>query len=114
MSGATDMAMKCSALGDPIRWRITQLLARGERCVCDLGADLDVAQSRLSYHLSVLRDAGLISQRKDGRWMYYALNPAAVEEMASAFAELAATWAARGKTRAVERCYPIAHATANR
>lgn len=61
------------ALADARRLRIIDLLRGGERCVCDLQADLDCAQSLLSFHLKALRDAGLVSSRKDGRWAYYAL-----------------------------------------
>jgi ArsR family transcriptional regulator len=61
------------ALSDPRRLRIIDLLRGGERCVCDLQSDLECAQSLLSFHLKALRDAGLVTARKDGRWIYYAL-----------------------------------------
>ena len=61
------------ALSDPRRLRIIDLLRGGERCVCDLQADLACAQSLLSFHLRALRDAGLVTTRKDGRWIHYAL-----------------------------------------
>jgi ArsR family transcriptional regulator len=61
------------ALSDARRLRIIDLLRGGERCVCDLQADLECAQSLLSFHLKALRDAGLVTARKDGRWIYYAL-----------------------------------------
>ena len=62
------------ALSDARRLRIIDLLRAGERCVCDLQADLDCAQSLLSFHLKTLRDAGLVSSRKEGRWAYYMLS----------------------------------------
>lgn len=65
------------ALSDPIRIDVLQLLANGERCVCDLTEVLDVAQSRLSWHLKTLKDAGLVSDRREGRWSYYTLEPGA-------------------------------------
>jgi ArsR family transcriptional regulator len=68
------------ATSDPTRAAVLELLRFGERCVCDLQSDLDVAQSRLSFHLRVLRDAGLVIDRKEGRWSYYALNPATINE----------------------------------
>lgn len=74
------------ALSDPRRLRIIDLLRGGERCVCDLQADLACAQSLLSFHLKALRDAGLVTARKDGRWIYYALALGGlhhVEEVAS-------------------------------
>jgi ArsR family transcriptional regulator len=56
------------------------MLRGGERCVCDLQADLDAAQSRLSFHLKVLKEAGLVSDRKEGRWSYYTLVPHGLAE----------------------------------
>ena len=68
------------ALSDRTRLSIIQRLRLGERCVCDLTDALDAAQSRLSFHLKVLKDAGLVSDRRDGRWMYYTLNTEALAE----------------------------------
>lgn len=62
------------ALSDETRLAVLDMLRDGERCVCELQAALDAAQSRLSFHLKVLRDAGLVRDRKEGRWSYYALN----------------------------------------
>lgn len=68
------------ALSDPTRLGILERLGGGERCVCELQDDLDAAQSRLSFHLRVLKDAGLVTDRKDGRWSYYTLAPDALGE----------------------------------
>src|SRR4029079_5846826 len=68
------------ALSDQIRVDVVTLLLDGERCVCDLMADLDMAQSRLSWHLKTLSDAGIISGRREGRWNYYSLKPDALAE----------------------------------
>jgi ArsR family transcriptional regulator len=62
------------ALSDETRLAIVQRLRSGERCVCDLTDLLDAAQSRLSFHLKVLKDAGLVSDRRAGRWVHYSLN----------------------------------------
>src|SRR5205814_1645535 len=62
------------ALSDETRLEIVRLLSHGERCVCELQSVLDAAQSRLSFHLKTLKDAGLVSDRREGRWVYYALN----------------------------------------
>ena len=70
------------ALSDETRLRIVRLLSHGERCVCELQQVLDAAQSRLSFHLKTLKDAGLVSDRRDGRWMYYALNRDALDTIA--------------------------------
>lgn len=68
------------ALSDQIRMDVVVLLMDGERCVCDLMADLDLAQSRLSWHLKTLSDAGIITGRREGRWNYYSLNADALAE----------------------------------
>jgi ArsR family transcriptional regulator, arsenate/arsenite/antimonite-responsive transcriptional repressor len=70
------------ALSDATRLSILQRLRLGERCVCDLTDALDAAQSRLSFHLKVLKDAGLVTDRRDGRWMYYTLNTEVLDEAA--------------------------------
>lgn len=62
------------ALSDETRLGILQRLRSGERCVCELTDALDAAQSRLSFHLKVLKSAGLVADRREGRWMYYTLN----------------------------------------
>jgi ArsR family transcriptional regulator len=69
------------ALSDETRLAILDMLRGGERCVCDLQDDLDAAQSRLSFHLRVLREAGLVADRRDGRWSYYSIVPAALAEV---------------------------------
>lgn len=61
------------ALSDETRLEIVDMLRTGERCVCDLTDALDAAQSRLSFHLRVLKDAGIVRGRKDGRWVHYEL-----------------------------------------
>lgn len=62
------------ALADDKRLRIVTLLADGERCVCELQDALDAGQSLLSFHLRTLKEAGLVSDRREGRWVYYALK----------------------------------------
>ncbi len=78
----TDRAIELfHALSDETRLEIIELLRKGERCVCELTDTLDAAQSRLSFHLRVLKDAGIVRDRKDGRWVHYELVPDAFEEM---------------------------------
>src|SRR5712692_11046355 len=62
------------ALSDPTRLEIVVLLSHGERCVCELQDTLSAAQSRLSFHLGVLKDARVVTDRREGRWVYYSLN----------------------------------------
>lgn len=80
----TQTAELFHALSDPTRLRLLEILRGGERCVCDLTDALEAGQSRLSFHLKALREAGLVSQRREGRWMYYALRPEALEAAAAA------------------------------
>ncbi len=71
------------ALSDPTRLEILALLRQGEQCVCELTSALEAAQSRLSFHLRVLKEVGLVTDRRDGRWVYYTLVDEAVEEVAT-------------------------------
>jgi ArsR family transcriptional regulator len=86
---ATRAADLFHALSDGTRLAILQRLRFGERCVCDLTDALDAAQSRLSFHLKVLKDAGLVTDRRDGRWMYYTLNTSSLAEVAEVIETLA-------------------------
>jgi ArsR family transcriptional regulator, arsenate/arsenite/antimonite-responsive transcriptional repressor len=79
----TDRAARLfHALSDETRLSILERLRRGERCVCELTDALDAAQSRLSFHLRVLKEAGLVTDRREGRWMYYTLNPETLADVA--------------------------------
>ncbi len=80
------IAELCNALADEARVEIVVRLLDGEKCVCDLQDALDAGQSRLSYHLKVLKEAGLVTDRREGRWSYYTLERDAfleVEQMIS-------------------------------
>lgn len=86
MKTATDpvmMARRFQALADPTRLEIIQLLGHGEFCVCDLQSALGAAQSRLSFHLRKLKEAGLVADRKDGRWVHYSLTSDALDDLGS-------------------------------
>ncbi len=67
------------ALADQTRLRIIERLRDGEECVCNLTDLLETGQSRLSFHLKILRDAGILRARREGRWMYYSLDVEALE-----------------------------------
>lgn len=69
------------AMSDATRLAILEMLRNGERCVCELQDELDAAQSRLSFHLRVLKEAGLVADRKEGRWAYYRIVPEALAEV---------------------------------
>lgn len=89
------------ALSDETRLALVQRLRGGERCVCELMGDLEAAQSRLSFHLKVLRDAGLVDFRREGRWAYYWLKPEAFDGLKELVGALGPTAGARA---AAARC----------
>ena len=68
------VALWFHALSDVTRVNIVQMLSYRERCVSELEQALDVPQPLLSFHLKVLKDAGLIGRRRDGQWVHYALQ----------------------------------------
>ena len=72
------------ALSDETRLALLERLKGGEHCVCELTDAMSATQSRLSFHLKVLKDAGLIQDRRQGRWMYYSIDPGAIEELETA------------------------------
>ncbi|MDA8212720.1 MAG: metalloregulator ArsR/SmtB family transcription factor [Clostridia bacterium] len=65
------------ALGDENRLKIVQMLAEKEMCVCEVIDRLDLSQPAISHHLKILRQAGLVKDTKEGKWVYYALNESA-------------------------------------
>ena len=69
------------AFADETRSAIIERLSEGEQCVCDLTDMLDTGQSRLSFHLKTLKDAGIVKDRRDGRWIYYSLNTEEIQEV---------------------------------
>jgi ArsR family transcriptional regulator len=89
------------ALADPTRLGIIERLRGGEQCVCDLTDMLDTGQSRLSFHLKTLKDAGLLRDQRKGRWVYYALNLEAIAEIESVVAAIKPR--ANGP-RVIQRC----------
>lgn len=76
------------ALADETRLEIIQRLLECEQCVCDLTDLLNIGQSRLSFHLKTLKDAGLLSDRREGRWIYYSLNTGALEQVRDVVGQL--------------------------
>ena len=82
------LVQRFQAVAEETRLRIVLLLAEGERCVCELQDELDAGQSRLSFHLRKLKDAGVVADRRAGRWVYYSLVPDALEEMQAFLGEV--------------------------
>ena len=66
-------ALRFRALGDETRLRILEHLVAGERSVSDLIVLVDVGQSLMSHHLRILREAGLVVVRREGRWLHYSI-----------------------------------------
>ena len=87
--GADELAPLFKAVADPMRLRLLSLIAchdGGESCVCDLLEAFDVTAPSVSYHLKVLREAGLISSERRGTWVYYRVNPEVMARMSAALA----------------------------
>jgi ArsR family transcriptional regulator len=68
-----DLLNVFKALSEGTRLRIVKLLEHGELCVCDIVAALDMIQPKVSFHLAVLKDAGLLKDRKQGKWTHYSI-----------------------------------------
>jgi ArsR family transcriptional regulator len=92
------------ALSDPTRLAILDLLGDGEHCVCELQAALDAGQSRLSFHLRVLKDAGLLKDRREGRWAYYRIEPSALVEVHDAAVQMQPGVAGARRGAPIGRC----------
>lgn len=74
MSAMNELLNVFKALSDETRLRIMKLLERGELCVCDIVAAFDMIQPKVSFHLGVLKKAGLVKDRKQGKWMHYSID----------------------------------------
>jgi len=77
------------ALADPLRLQVIEALHSGERCVCELTEELNLTQSKLSFHLKVMREADLLEAREEGRWIYYRLRAEALGALQNWLATLA-------------------------
>lgn len=87
------------ALSDETRLGIIARLSGGARCVCELTDALDAAQSRLSFHLRTLKDAGLVTDRREGRWVYYTLSRETLEEIEALVGSIRAHAPRRSESR---------------
>lgn len=68
-------------LGNDIRFNIVNYLSSGEKCVCNIFRKLNLPQNLTSHHLGILRENKVISDRKDGKWVYYSLNKKTLAEL---------------------------------
>lgn len=73
------------ALGDPTRLEIVRLLIGKEMCVCDIMDSFQVSQPTISHHLRVLKQADLVKDKKEGKWIYYSLNNETFKELEQFF-----------------------------
>lgn len=72
------LGVSLAALANPVRLQIMHMLREREQCVCHLTEALGLTQGTVSYHMGLLKDAGLVTDRRganDARWVYYRLNP---------------------------------------
>jgi ArsR family transcriptional regulator len=69
-------AERLKALAEPTRLQILEMLDREEMCVCEIIERLNMSQPAVSHHLKILRQAELITDRKEGKWVFYTLNAA--------------------------------------
>ena len=76
------------ALSDENRIRILKMLHSGEKCACRLLEELNISQPTLSHHMKILCDAGLVSGRKDGKWMHYSICSSGVKRVRGLMKEL--------------------------
>jgi ArsR family transcriptional regulator len=79
--GVVEPVVVLQAVADPVRWAVLSMLVEAPRCVCKLQEQIPIAGNLLSYHLKVLREAGLVTTSRRGRWVDYALAPGAPERM---------------------------------
>jgi len=75
-------------LADENRLRILQLLTQQETCVCDIMAQLDLPQPLASHHLGVIKQAGLVRDRRDAQWVYYSIDANRLAELNALYLSL--------------------------
>ena len=81
-------AVISKALADPSRLMTIAMLSGGELCACEILEKFHFTQPTLSHHIKILCDCGLVSGRKEGKWMYYTLNNAVVKDYLSFLRDL--------------------------
>ena len=87
MVGPTDEKLESffKAVGDPTRLKILSLLRKKEMCVSEVCDQFDMAQPTISHHLSILKNAGIVTARKEGKSVYYSLNPCCIDSCCGGF-----------------------------
>ncbi len=95
----TETLAALRALSEPLRWRIVELLADEELCVCHVVEELGVAQPLVSHHLRILRDAGLVETERYRYWTYYRLRPGALAPLRDRLERIVSPSSAPGERR---------------
>lgn len=88
MSVEKKTASVFKAFGDENRVRILGLLRSGEKCACHLLEELNISQPTLSHHMKLLCDAGVVRGRKEGKWVYYSIDPQGAEQAVTLLKQL--------------------------
>ena len=97
MSGSYfDSAQIFKAFCDEKRLMIIEMLQQGEKCACELLLRFDIAQPTLSHHMKILVESGIVSARKEGKWMYYSISQKGSERAISLVKEITAHVGALG------------------
>ena len=107
LSGKTalELADIFKALGDETRLTIVQLLVGRELCVCDILDSFVMSQPAISHHLKILRQAGVVRDKREGKWIYYSLNPATLDLLSGVLGSLQRDADKKCRTG---RCSPLA------
>jgi ArsR family transcriptional regulator, arsenate/arsenite/antimonite-responsive transcriptional repressor len=79
-----ELTARLKVLADENRLRIIACLSTGEKCVCQLTDSIDIPQNLMSHHLRTLRESGLVTSSRRGRWVYYSLNSHGLKELLEA------------------------------
>lgn len=81
------LAVQFKALSDETRLKILSLLTKHELCVCEIIDELDMTQSAVSHHLKILKNAELVEDRREGKWIYYRLHDDNMQALGERFFE---------------------------
>lgn len=107
---STDIVTILKALSEPLRLEVVELLREQEMCVCDLCDRLNVTQSKLSFHLKTLREAGIVRSRQQGRWIYYRLSLSQLTTLEEYLADLRC----HSPRLPAQACVPNGYASSNK
>ena len=98
------MAKIFKALCDKTRIDILKYLQTGEKCACDIGEELDIAQSKLSYHMKILCESGIVENWYIGKWTHYKINKEGSETAISLLKDLTSLNLELGLTKCQRNC----------